>query len=369
MKIICKMIITFIILSSTLLNTQAYNLEIKDINPSGFYKDKDMLYIVDDYTNKIYQYYQDELTFIAGHENIIFNVPRGGLINGLAKYSLFNEPFMAVPWNGGIVVSDTNNHMLRYIKDGITSTYAGSLTPGYVDKDLDSSLFYLPKGLAIDNDGNLLVADTGNGVIRKITKDGTVSTYIDGLQAPVGLCWSENALYITDVVSNQIFKFESDQLKVVSGIANEINGEWIAGFDDGSLNEATFNCPEGIYVENDIIYVADTGNGAIRRIYDNTVETIYQSDLLVMPTGIVIYEGKMIIGDSFSKKYITLNSDEFLPKKEVEQDENSESQLPTTQRVDENNSNALFIGIISGICLVLIGVFLVKKFRKKQDNI
>ena len=73
---------------------------------------------------------------------------------------------------------------------------------------------------AIDEEGNIYVADTGNSAIRKIDKDGNVYT-IAGLSkndeveivSPVGLMIDENKLYVTDTVKNNIIVIDIEEAK------------------------------------------------------------------------------------------------------------------------------------------------------------
>ncbi|MFI3283654.1 MAG: hypothetical protein R3Y57_01090 [Erysipelotrichaceae bacterium] len=372
MKRLFKMIVTLMMLFCASMNVLAEDIDFTDINASGFYSDGETLYVVDDYSNMIYQYDGKTLTFIAGNENLIANIPQGGLVNGKVEYSLFDDPFMALSWNGGIIVSDTQNNMLRFIKDGLSSTYAGDRVSGYVNGNVETSLFYLPNGLAIDDDGNLLVADTGNGAIRKITIDGEVSTYIDGLNAPVGICWDNGSLYITDIETNQILKVTNNEISVVAGVAMQVEDEWIAGFSDGTILEATFNCPQGIYVEDGVIYIADTGNGAIRRIYEGEVETIYQSDLLIMPTGVIIYDNQLMIGDSFSRNFVSISSGEAIPEEvQVQKSEEAlDAYNPNNQQIEGfiDGSNLIFMIIGSVVIVVaILAIYFIKK-KKSSDK-
>ena len=60
--------------------------------------------------------------------------------------------------------------------DGQVSTVAGKGTPGYADGDRNTALFDTPCGIVVANDDSLIVADTGNDRLRKITPDGNVTT-------------------------------------------------------------------------------------------------------------------------------------------------------------------------------------------------
>src|ERR1035437_4042639 len=75
-------------------------------------------------------------------------------------------------WNVEAQTYDTNNE--------VVSTFAGSGFSGYVDGVGQSTMFNRPSKIAADSFGNLFVLDGGNARIRKITPDGTVSTFAGG---------------------------------------------------------------------------------------------------------------------------------------------------------------------------------------------
>ena len=85
---------------------------------------------------------------------------------------------MAVDRAGNVYVSDSANNAIRKITlKGTVITLAG--LPGYAgnsDGNSDSARFSNPQGLAVDAAGNVYVADTGNNTVRKITPAGVVST-------------------------------------------------------------------------------------------------------------------------------------------------------------------------------------------------
>ncbi|MGA3007249.1 MAG: immunoglobulin domain-containing protein, partial [Opitutaceae bacterium] len=141
--------------------------------------------------------------------------------------AFFNHPSnVAVDADGVVYVADTYNDLIRKIApSGAVTTLAGlSGVSGYTDGTGSNALFNQPAGIAIDVAGNIFVADTGNSAIRKITKAGVVVT-IAGLPT-------------------------------VSG-----------RLDGPAADAAEFNRPRGLCVDlNENIYVADTGNGVVRKI-------------------------------------------------------------------------------------------------------
>ena len=82
---------------------------------------------------------------------------------------------LALAKNGSLYIADTGNHCIRELHDGQVSTFAGSTTAGKADGNRATARFQAPQGLALDDTGNLYVADFGNG-LRRIAPDGSVTT-------------------------------------------------------------------------------------------------------------------------------------------------------------------------------------------------
>ncbi|MCS7074730.1 MAG: hypothetical protein NZ108_09710, partial [Bacteroidia bacterium] len=105
--------------------------------------------------------------------------------NGIAGYKdgpgtlarFYNPNGICVDKAGNVYVSDMSNHRIRKITPtGTVSTYAGSGVPGHKDGPAETAQFSNPTGLAIDNEGNIYVADNQNHCVRMITTSGNVTT-------------------------------------------------------------------------------------------------------------------------------------------------------------------------------------------------
>ncbi len=84
---------------------------------------------------------------------------------------------VAVDAAGEIYVADTFNHAIRRIsRNGIVSTVAGTGLPGFANGSGRSASFNFPIGIALDGSGNIYVADSRNRMIRKISASGYVTT-------------------------------------------------------------------------------------------------------------------------------------------------------------------------------------------------
>lgn len=190
----------------------------------------------------------------------------------------FNSPLgVAVDGSGNVYVADYENNLIRKVtQTGVVSTLAGSGAKG-ADDGLDTAAtFNLPEALAVDATGNVYVVDNGNDLIRKVTPSGKVTTFAgsgqpgrgDGtgtaasFNSPFGIAIdSDGNLYVADSGNNLIRKITP------GGTVTTIAGNGSRGANDGTGNAASFNTPAGIAVDKTgNIYVADENNNLIRKI-------------------------------------------------------------------------------------------------------
>lgn len=149
------------------------------------------------------------------------------------------------------------------LAEGLT-LYAGAApSEGLVNGTGTAAKFNAPKGMACDASGNLYLADEGNGVLRKITPAGEVSTLAAGFSSFSSVCMgSDGHLYLADTQSHTIRKV------TLAGLVSTFAG---ALGQSGSTNEqgvsARFNRPAGIAADAvGNLYVADTSNHLVRKI-------------------------------------------------------------------------------------------------------
>ena len=75
---------------------------------------------------------------------------------------------------GNIIIADTDNHRVHKLTpDGTVSTLvgSGSLSYGFADGTGAAAQFNVPVGMAVDDEGNIIIADCGNKRVHKITPD------------------------------------------------------------------------------------------------------------------------------------------------------------------------------------------------------
>lgn len=243
--------------------------------------DKGNIYVADFANNLI-----RKIT-VTGEVTTFIGSGHGAFADGKGRMAHLKGPDnIAIDKNGNIYVADADNFRIRKItSDGIITTIAGSGLRGYKDGDGNSAGFAYPTGIAIDKNGNIYIADRGSHSIRKISSDGKVSTiagngypaYLDGngvkthFREPISLAVDyEGTVYVADSGNNAIRKITSD------GIVSTIAGGGRPGYKDGKGKDARFAWPTGIAVDGvGNIYVCDSQNNRIRRITsDGIVSTV-----------------------------------------------------------------------------------------------
>ncbi|HXC68970.1 MAG TPA: NHL repeat-containing protein [Pyrinomonadaceae bacterium] len=209
-----------------------------------------------------------------------------------------SDPFgIAVAADGTIYVTDAgeNNRIQKFTPDGNVTTIAGGVE-GFADGDKAS--FNTPSGIALAPDGSLIVADTGNNRIRRVTPAGQTSTvagdgtagYVDGpanraqFNGPIGVAVDVNGnIYVADTYNDRI------RLITPDGQVSTVAGKGTPGFADGDRNTALFDTPCGVVVANDgTLIVADTGNDRLRRIDAQGNVTTLQVTDLSSPIGLAL---------------------------------------------------------------------------------
>lgn len=140
-----------------------------------------------------------------------------GCVDGPGGQARFRAPAEVVfDRQGNAFVTDNQNHLIRKIDTNwVVSTVAGS-TRGFRDGVSTNAMFDLPWSLAIDGEDNLYVADFSNYRIRKITPDGTVSTFATTIGAPNGLARaSDGTFYYINWADGAIRKISPNRVDTV----------------------------------------------------------------------------------------------------------------------------------------------------------
>jgi DNA-binding beta-propeller fold protein YncE len=210
--------------------------------PSGIAADSSGNVYVSDSANHTIRRIQSftEVTTYAGTPGI------AGSSDGTGAAARFNYPGnITLDSAGNLYVADSLNHTIRRINtSGSVVTIAGIAgVAGSLDANGTASSFNRPTGVAIDNGGNVYVADTNNHLLRRISSGGTVTT--------------------------------------LAGTAG------VSGTTDGAGGQALFNQPFALTVDtNGNLYIADTRNHSIRRSGTTSAPSITtQPQNRVVPAG------------------------------------------------------------------------------------
>jgi trimeric autotransporter adhesin len=192
--------------------------------------------------------------------------------------------------NGTLYIGNAGGSRIRTVplSTGIINTYAGAGF-GY-DGDgnpLLSSLFAAPNGLLFDSAGRLVIADTQNQRVRRVS--GTVMKTIAGgfigdgkpataasLVVPEALAFDKNGnYYIADATGNRIRKVNSaGQISTIAG-----NGKSGYSGDGGLATAAMLYYPLGVVADSTgNIFIADDGNNVIRKIDTSGRISTFASD-------------------------------------------------------------------------------------------
>jgi len=199
---------------------------------------------------------------------------------------------VAVAADGGLYLSDTENHCVRRINpDGRIQTVAGTGAPGYGGDDgpaADAQLSW-PAGMAVGADGSVYVADSGNDRIRRLRPDGRIGTVAgtgdvgyngDGrpavcawLSCPRGVAVGpDGSLYVGDTENHRVRKVSLD------GIICTVAGTGDEGRDGdgGPAASARLSAPRGLAVDLDgRLFIADCDNSLVRQVTpDGIITTI-----------------------------------------------------------------------------------------------
>jgi len=241
--------------------------------PAGIAQIGDDLFVADPGNHTIRKIAPDgTVTTLAG----LAGIPGDG--DGTGSAARFRSPGGIASLGGDLYVADTENHTIRRIDpSGAVTTIAGSPgAAGSSDGTGAAARFRNPHGIVVLG-GDLYVADTGNHTVRRVTPAGTV-TALAGLagttgnadgtgtaarfDSPAGVAAIGTALYVTDTGNHTVRKVAtpSGATTTFAGSAGQ------AGFADDQGTAARFSSPDGIAAVGSVLYVADRGNHAVRRI-------------------------------------------------------------------------------------------------------
>ncbi|GAC1509691.1 MAG: hypothetical protein NVS1B3_11920 [Candidatus Dormibacteraceae bacterium] len=228
---------------------------------------------------------------------------------------------------GTVYLADYGNHRVRTVSTaGTITTIAGIETAGGSGDGgpATKAELWFPRGLAFDEkSGSLYVADTGTNRVRVIDSKGIIHAFAgtgdigdsgDGdaaLQArfngPTGLAIDQKtgSLYITDSTNNRVRKVTREgNVSTMAG-----TGEAGAGGDGGPATKARLNVPVALAIDDrGDVFIVDSLNDRVRRIdAGGTITTIAPGVKLKSPLGVAIdASGYVFVADTYNDRVVRL---------------------------------------------------------------
>lgn len=155
--------------------------EAKFNEPTALVIDENGNLYVSDKGNQVIRYIDlqtNEVTTVAGQRPVYSSnklYADGGYVDGEASQAVFHSPQgIALTQNGGLVISDRLNHVIRYLHDGQVETLAG------IGEASETDGFYSPSDVAVTKDGTVIVVDSYNNKLRQFTLHQNTFTDIQG---------------------------------------------------------------------------------------------------------------------------------------------------------------------------------------------
>jgi sugar lactone lactonase YvrE len=193
---------------------------------------------------------------------------------------------------GNVYLSDVSNHRVRRIdRTGIITTIAGTGAPGFNGDQRPATTAQLatPAGITLDAAGNLYIADLGNHRIRRIDRNGIISTYAGngarGFSGDGGLAMAASFNYPSDVVFDAVGNFyvaDVGNYRVrrinPSGITTTFAGDGRRAFagDGGPATAASFKDVVGLAVTpTGNVLIVDRFSHRLRQVGLNGIITTF----------------------------------------------------------------------------------------------
>jgi hypothetical protein len=213
---------------------------------------------------------------------------------GAATAAGLNAPSsVAMDAAKNLYIADSSNNKIRMVSaaTGKISTFAGTGTASNTgDGGLaTAATLNAPQGVAVDNAGNVYIADTGNSRIRVVNAStglitpfagtGTASTTGDGGQAtaatmnmPRGMCFDPwGALYVADGTANRVrVIYEDGIIETFAGTSGGAN----EGADGGLATATELGSPHDVKYYNGEILISDTSGNKVRSVINGVLGTV-----------------------------------------------------------------------------------------------
>jgi uncharacterized protein (TIGR03437 family) len=262
---------------------------------------------------------QNVITTVAGASDFVFPRSVRTLDAPLDKVTC-----VAVDAGGNVYLCDATRHIVAKVsRDGTLTVVAGNgISIGGYSGDggpaTSASLNY-PAGVAVDDSGNIYIADTKNHRIRKVSPQGIMTTVAgkgsrgfsgDGgpgtsaaLNQPLSVAVDvAGNILIADSLNDRVRKVGTD------GVITTVAGSGVrgSGGDGGPATGAALYAPEGVAVDRaGNLYIADTGNQRLRKVSaQGTISTLAR--LFSFPRAVAVHaDGNLYIADDYTIRKVS----------------------------------------------------------------
>lgn len=229
------------------------------------------LYIADGSNSVVREVSNGIITTIAGTGESGFSGD-----GGLATGAMLRQPTgLAVDANSNLYIADSQNSRIREVSNGIITTIAGNgneVPPATVINGLPatSSPLLLPMGVAVDASGDVYISDYIQPNILKVS-GGIITIVATAVPAAAGIAVDSKGNLFVAVSANSTVDMISN------GVVTVIAGVDIAGFsgDGGPAIDARLNAPQGVAVDGSgNVYIADSNNMRVRKVSSGIITTV-----------------------------------------------------------------------------------------------
>ncbi|HWD20016.1 MAG TPA: hypothetical protein VHB20_12130 [Verrucomicrobiae bacterium] len=222
-------------------------------------------------------------------DGIITTIAGGGTNdpgnNGPAVAARLAPRYLTLDRFGNLFIAETENNRIREVgTNGLITVLAGNGTNGFSGDDgpAGNASLNAPRGIAIDQMGNLFIADSGNNRVREVGTNGLIQTVVGGgynrdgnpaLGASLNDPWDVTLdgvgdLFIADFFNNRVRKVGTN------GIITTVLGNGLQGYsgDGGWATNAELNGPAALATSaSGSLFVADANNYRVRQLLGPTL--------------------------------------------------------------------------------------------------
>jgi uncharacterized protein (TIGR03437 family) len=259
--------------SSPIINTIAGN-GIASYTPRGVAVYNGVLYFADSSANRVWSYNPSN-----GQISVIAGTTQAGSTgdNGQATSALLRSPLgIALDNAGNLYIADTGNNRIREVtaSTGVITTIAGNGTGSTTGDggEAVNATMNQPVAVAVDTTGNVFVAERSGDVVREINTNGIINTVAG--TGVAGAPSSETGVALQQNLNQpQGLMFDSGNNRIrrwtKDGNIATVAGSSLAGNsgDNGPATSAALRSPAGVTVDSTgNVYIADTSNNTVRRV-------------------------------------------------------------------------------------------------------